>query len=106
MARWRFNITAWSREERKNFLSSFFLRGKRRGDRIFKWIVIGAASYSLFMLLLVAGSVAEGSVPIFSLEGIEFLFSTDWNPVPGRDAYGALPYIVGTLVSSGIAIAI
>ena len=95
-----------SREERKNFLSSFFLRGKRRGDRIFKWIAIGAASYTLFMLLLVAGSVAEGSVPIFSLEGIEFLFSTDWNPVPGRDAYGALPYIVGTLVSSGIAIAI
>jgi len=87
-------------------LSSFFLSGKTRGDRVFKWIVIGAAGYSLLMLALVAFSVMQGSGPIFSFEGVRFLFGTDWNPVEGRESYGALPYVVGTLVSSAIAMAI
>src|SRR6185295_17381744 len=75
-------------------------------DRIFKWILIGGAGYTLLMLALVAYSVADGSVPIFSHEGIGFIFGTDWNPVEGRESYGALPYVVGTLISSGIAMAI
>jgi phosphate transport system permease protein len=51
--------------------------------------------------------VFEGSIPIFSLEGFGgFIFDTDWNPVSGREAYGALPYVIGTLVSSAIAMAI
>lgn len=58
------------------------------------------------MIVLVAYSVVQGSAPIFSAEGIRFIFGTDWNPVEGREAYGALPYIVGTLVSAGIAMAI
>ncbi len=87
-------------------LSSFFLQGKRRGDRIFKWVLVGAGGFTLLMLALVAISVAEGSIPIFSLEGIGFIYGTDWNPVEGRESYGALPYIVGTLISAGIAMAI
>jgi phosphate transport system permease protein len=107
LVRWGFNIIARSRKEHKAFLASFFLRGKRKGDRVFKWVVLGAACYTLLMLVLVAGSVVEGSIPIFSYEGIvDFIFGTDWNPVAGREAYGALPYIIGTLVSSGIAMAI
>jgi phosphate transport system permease protein len=58
------------------------------------------------MLVIVVFSIVEGSIPIFSLEGIRFLFSTDWNPVEGRESFGALPYIIGTLLSSGIAMAI
>jgi phosphate transport system permease protein len=89
------------------FLSSFFLRGRRRGDRVFKWVVIGGAAYTLLMLILVTASVFEASIPVFSLEGFGgFIFGTDWNPVSGREAYGALPYVIGTLVSSAIAMAI
>lgn len=87
-------------------MSSNFLKRKRRGDSVFKWIIIGAAGYSLLMLALVVFSVMQGSSPIFSFEGIRFLFSTDWNPVEGRESYGALPYVIGTLVSSAIAMAI
>jgi len=58
------------------------------------------------MLALVVYSVAEGSGPVFSLEGIGFFFGIDWNPVEGRESYGALPYVVGTLISAGIAMAI
>ena len=68
--------------------------------------MIGAAGYTLLMLVLVAASVIEGSIPVFSLEGINFLFDTSWNPVAGRESYGALPYVVGTLLSSAIAMAI
>ena len=82
------------------------MRGKRRGDRIFKWILIGAAGYTLLMLALVVYSVAQGSSSVFSLEGIGFIFGTNWNPVEGRESYGALPYVVGTLLSAGIAMAI
>lgn len=58
------------------------------------------------MVALVIYSVAHGSVQIFSSEGLNFLTGTDWNAVEGRESFGALPYIVGTLVSAGIAMAI
>lgn len=58
------------------------------------------------MLVLMAFSVGEGSVPVFGLEGFGFLTGTDWNPVEGRESYGALPYVVGTLISAGIAMSI
>jgi phosphate transport system permease protein len=96
-----------SREERKSMLSSFFLRGKRRGDTIFRWVVLGAAGYTLLMLGLVVYSAGDGSLDAFGKEGFfQFFGQTDWNPVEGRESYGALPYIVGTLVSAGIAMAI
>ncbi|MCI0561025.1 MAG: phosphate ABC transporter permease subunit PstC [Nitrososphaera sp.] len=79
---------------------------KRRGDGFFKWVVIGAASYTLLMLALVVISVVEGSLPVFSLEGLSFFTGTDWNPVEGRESYGALPYVVGTLITAGIAMVI
>lgn len=58
------------------------------------------------MLALVAFSVIDGSVPVLGHEGLGFFTGTDWNPVEGRESFGAMPYIIGTLVSSGIAMAI
>jgi phosphate transport system permease protein len=58
------------------------------------------------MVALVIYSVAHGSVQIFSFEGLHFLTGTDWNAVEGRESFGALPYIIGTLVSAAIAMAI
>lgn len=96
-----------SLKERKTMLSTFFLRGKHREDVIFKWIVMGAAGYTLLMLGLVVFSAGEGSLDAFGKEGFfQFIAKTDWNPVQGRESYGALPYIVGTMVSAGIAMAI
>lgn len=87
-------------------LSSFFLGGKRRGDKIFRWVVFGAAGYSLLMLALVAFSIGDGSIDAFGKEGFAFFGKTDWNAVEGRESYGALPYVIGTLISAGIAMAI
>lgn len=76
------------------------------GDKFFKALVIGASVYALFMVALVFYALSEGSLPILLKEGLHFVTGTDWNPVEGRESYGALPYIVGTLVSSVIAMAI
>jgi phosphate transport system permease protein len=38
--------------------------------------------------------------------GLEFFYGIDWNTVEGRETYGILPYVIGTLVSSAIAMVI
>jgi phosphate transport system permease protein len=82
------------------------LHGRRRGDKIFKWVVFGAAAYALLMLALVMFAVGDGSAEVFGKEGFAFFSGTDWNAVEGRESYGALPYIIGTLVVAGIAMAV
>jgi phosphate transport system permease protein len=69
--------------------------------------VTAAACYTLVMIILVAFSVGNGSKDVFLKEGFfSFLSGTDWNSVEGRESYGALPYIIGTLISSALAVAI
>jgi phosphate transport system permease protein len=58
------------------------------------------------MVALVGYAIIDGSWDIFSFEGLGFLTGTDWNAVEGRESFGALPYVVGTLVSTAIAMAI
>ena len=69
-------------------------------------MAIGAAAYTLLMLALITYAVGNGSEKIFSIEGLKFFTSTDWNSVEGRESFGALPYIIGTLISSAVALAI
>lgn len=75
-------------------------------DKIFYGVVFGAAGYTLFLLVIIVYAMGDGSIEIFSFEGLEFFTSTDWNAVYGRDAFGALPYIIGTLVTAAIAMTI
>jgi len=82
------------------------LNKKRRADKTFFIVVLGAAGYTLLMLALIVFAVSDGSSEIFSYEGFQFFTNTDWNAVYGRDAFGALPYIIGTLITSAIAMAI
>ncbi|HEX2168955.1 MAG TPA: phosphate ABC transporter substrate-binding protein PstS [Nitrososphaera sp.] len=98
---------AIKRESVHDKLSPFLLKNTPTGDKIFRFIVIGAASYTLLLLGLVAISIFSGSAEVFYTEGvIEFITGTNWNAVEGRESYGALPYVVGTLISSGIAMII
>jgi phosphate transport system permease protein len=76
------------------------------GDKFFKALVVGASIYALLMVVLVFYALSQGSLPILYKEGLHFIFGTDWNPVEGRESFGALPYIIGTLTSSAIAMAI
>lgn len=87
-------------------IPSFLVRGVPKGDRVFRFVVISTAGYTLFLVALVAVATFAGSSEVFLREGFGFITGTDWNAVEGRESYGALPYIVGTLASSAIAMAI
>ncbi len=92
--------------DKQNGISLILSKNKPFSDKIFKIIVVTSACYTLFLLFLVIFSVSEGSKDIFFKEGFDFLTGTDWNPVEGRESFGAFPYIIGTLLSSGIAMLI
>ena len=79
---------------------------ERRHDKVFSGLVVGAAAYTLLMVGLVVFSVGKGSIDIFSAEGLEFIIQSNWNAVEGRESFCAFPYIIGTLLSSAIAMVI
>jgi len=75
-------------------------------EKITKNILFAA---TIILILLAAGMVltlVSGSVPVFKRFGFQFIYSSKWNPTAGREQYGALPFIVGTLVTSILAIVI
>src|SRR5690242_5373779 len=58
----------------------------------------------IVLLALILWVLLDGSLRIWQTEGLSFLVGTQWNPVPGREEYGALPFIYGTVVTSITAI--
>lgn len=73
-------------------------------DRGFIWLTRILALAVAGLLLFIAITVAMRAMPAIQEYGLGFLTSSDWNPVEGREKYGALPIIYGTLVSSAIAL--
>lgn len=79
---------------------------KLTGDNIFKILTAIIAASAAVVLALNAYILVTGSGAVFGKEGFLFLFGKNWNPVVGRESFGVLPYVTGTLVTSGIAILI
>lgn len=75
-------------------------------EKIFKYAAAAAGAYVLAIILVMALQLGFESMPIWEEEGIGFIFGTDWNSVPGRESFGAFPYVLGTLITSAIALAI
>jgi len=55
------------------------------------------------MLALLLWVLADGGWRAIREFGLHFIIGRDWNPVSGRESYGALPFIFGTAVTSLIA---
>ena len=75
-------------------------------DRLTKALLFLA---SLLIVIVSAGivlSLVGGSVPAFREFGLRFIFINAWDPTDGRELYGALPFIAGTLITSFIALII
>lgn len=49
-------------------------------------------------------SLVGGSIPAFKAFGLKFIVSGEWDPTYGKENYGALPFIIGTLVTSFVAL--
>jgi phosphate transport system permease protein len=72
-----------------------------------KWFKGALAFNSYFLVALLVGvflTLLIAAIPAIKEFGISFLFSTEWDPM--NDVYGALPFIVGTLISSLLALLI
>jgi phosphate transport system permease protein len=88
----------------QNFLSK--IKSKLTGDLLFKNLAAIIAASAIVILIITGYVLASGSVPVIQKFGANFFFGNTWNPVEGREIYGALPYVMGTLVTSGIALLI
>jgi phosphate transport system permease protein len=65
------------------------------------YVVSGlAAALALLAIALIIWKVVEGAWPAIRHFGISFVWNDVWNPVIGREAYGARNFIIGTLVTS------
>ncbi|MFH2135914.1 MAG: phosphate ABC transporter permease subunit PstC [Pseudomonadota bacterium] len=73
-------------------------------DMLFRGLTRLSAFGVLALLLAIITSLVIGSMPAIDAFGFHFLVNDEWNPV--TDEYGALVPIVGTLVTSGIALLI
>ncbi|MDP1633867.1 MAG: phosphate ABC transporter permease subunit PstC [Gallionellaceae bacterium] len=85
---------------------SYEARLKRQAalDLLFRNLTRVAAFSVLALLIAIIASLVIGSMPAIRAFGFGFLTSSDWDPV--SDQFGALVPIIGTLVTSGIALVI
>jgi phosphate transport system permease protein len=77
----------------------------QHGDVLFKGI-IGAATLLVLLLLVAIGyELWQNSALSRHAFGLSFIFSSNWDPAISK-SFGALPFIIGTLVTSLIALVI
>lgn len=65
-------------------------------------------STSVIIVVVFAGiviSMIADAIPAFKAFGFfKFILSTEWNPTEGKENYGALPFIAGTIFTSFLAL--
>jgi phosphate transport system permease protein len=79
---------------------------RNRGDRVFFGAITAAALVAPALLILFVAVLLYGAWPAIRAFGFSFLTSSAWEPNPAREKYGAFPFVVGTLVSSVLALCV
>ncbi len=83
-------------------MKSKFGKIKINGDKIFKWSITSSA---IVLVLLIAGifvSLIIFSYPTITEFGFKFITGKTWDPV--MNEFGAYPFLIGTLLTSFIAL--
>jgi phosphate transport system permease protein len=80
------------------------LAGTSRPDQIFKAVLTACAVAIPVLLLLLVIALAIGSKQAIGAFGWHFVVDSVWDPIAGK--FGALPLIIGTLLTSFIALLI
>lgn len=94
------DVTA--RETRRPFTG----RRVRFGDLTLQVVAGAAAAGASILVLLIAWKVVDGARPAIAKEGIAFLGHVVWNPVVGREIFGAGSFLFGTAITSLLALAL
>lgn len=74
------------------------------GDKIFRTILLIAATIIPLIVAAIIYMMVQNSFPTLQRFGIGFLTGSNWSPA--QEQFGALPFIYGTIVSSLIALLI
>jgi phosphate transport system permease protein len=74
------------------------------GDALFAGLCVGAGILVLLTLGGIIVTLFIGGLPAFVHFGLDFLISTRWDPVEGREEFGAFISVFGTLVTAILAI--
>ena len=80
------------------------IEGAVIADRIYRVAILGFALCVPILLLLIFVEVGVAGWPALRQFGVHFLTSSTWDPVNGE--FGAAPAILGTLLTSLIALVI
>jgi phosphate transport system permease protein len=77
---------------------------KLSGDKLFQILVAVIAASAAVVFILNAYILFSGSTLAIGEFGVNFITGINWNP--SAASFGVLPYILGTLITSGIALLI
>ncbi len=104
------SVTSETQEERARKRTEQISRFRRvthsSSDEVFQVLVTVLASAIIVIIVATAVVLGRGSILVLGRFGVGFITGSNWNTIVGRESYGVLPYILGTLVTSGIAIGI
>lgn len=79
----------------------------RYGEKVIKAILVMAATVSILTTFGIVVSILIPSIEFFREVPItDFLFGTEWTPLFADGEFGVVPLVTGTLVITGIAVAI
>jgi phosphate transport system permease protein len=79
----------------------------RRAERLIEWLLMACAAVSVLTTVgIIAVLVGETFAFFREVSVIEFLFGTEWTPLFARQQFGVLPLVAGTVLVSGIAMAV
>ena len=83
---------------------SIFEGGGLWRDTLFRGLLIASGALVLVLLGAILVQLFVGGLPVLKAFGLEFLYSSVWNPV--TDKYGAAVMLYGTLITSVIAVVV
>jgi len=81
-------------------------RRVRFGDLALQGVAGAAAAAATGLVGLIAWKLIEGAWPSITKFGVHFVTRVAWNPVIGKEAFGAASFLFGTAVTSLIALAL
>lgn len=78
--------------------------GENRADDLFSNLLTGTGYFMIFLLALLFLTLLIASLPSIKKFGFGFLIGVEWDPVNGE--FGALPFMLGTIITSFLAVLI
>jgi phosphate transport system permease protein len=81
-------------------------RRVRFGDLSLQLVAGSAAVATLVLVGLIVWKVIDGALPALQRYGVGFVTHVVWNPVVGREAFGAGSFLFGTALTSLLALAL